>query len=324
MTLQQQLCLKADGDPVFNSRLSRVVTKLFARVVKAEESSQQPFSPSSVDMEAVVCFLEDALVACRDTDEREIAGEAIAATRNLSKVLVTAILKAHGETETLRSQMEALEIDSVESSLGQLVLSCASEMGLSNATNVSKESTASRDVSALVSAVGEAPMGPEREAAVAALRDYKAEYGDEELNNHLKDVSAAFRAFILEQLSGATRSDDQERAMPNSMSERIKSIRSKLNATEAVVQSAVDQGDSLSSMRASTYAAPEAATPAASSTNVRAFRERLAAAQEKRTFSTTSASNEIQEDSTSSAGSRAAALRARLQAVKRQASQTEY
>jgi hypothetical protein len=332
MSLQQQLGLKAEGsdDHVFNSRLSRVVTKLFARVVKAEESSQQPFSSSSVDIEAVICFLEDALVACGEVHAAKISEDAILATKDLAKVLVTAILKARGETESFRNQMNELEIDSESSSLGRLLSACALELGFSNDADKSIRS-ASIDVAALVSAVGEAPLGPERDVAVAALRQYKDEHGDEELNNHLKDVSAAFRGFILEQLSGASESHEQEKAVSNSMSERIRSLRSKLNATEAVVQSAVDRSDSVSndsspaaaSSPKATIVDPISSKPTTASTSVRAFRERLAAAQEKRTTSDDSETTEISE-STATAGSRAAALRARLQAVKRQAQQSEF
>jgi hypothetical protein len=332
MSLQQQLCLKAEAsdDPVFNSRLSRVVTKLFARVVKAEESCQQPFSSSSVDIEAVICFLEDALVACGEADNSKISSDSILVTKNLARVLLTAILKAHGETESFRNQMNELEIDPTSSSLGVLLSACASDLGISTGADTSTPS-ASIDVAALVSAVGEAALGPERDMAVAALRQYKDEHGEEALNNHLKDVSAAFRGFVLEQLSGQSVARAQEKVGSNSMSERIRSLRSKLNATEAVVQSTVDRSESVSNtVTPATASPPKAATEAtsskpsaASSASVRAFRERLAAAQEKRTYTDDTEITEIAE-ATATAGSRAAALRARLQAVKRQAEQSEY
>jgi hypothetical protein len=91
------------------------------------------------------------------------------------------------------------------------------------------------DVAALVSAVGDAALGPEHDMAVAALRQYKDDRDEEALNNHLKDLSAAFRGFVLEQLSGQSEVHEQEKVRSNSMSERIRSLRSKLNATEAVV-----------------------------------------------------------------------------------------
>ena len=325
MTMQQQLCLKADpsDEPLFNSRLSRVASKLFARVVKAEESTQSPFVPPGVDLESIICVLEDTLSACEEA-EGTIAGEAIAATKNLAVVLVTAVLKARGETSTLRTQMEELGI-STDSSLGRLVTHVADQMGIASlqGMNITRQPS-SVEVAALVSAVGEASVGFARDAAVSALKAYKAEHGDDELNNHLNHVSAAFRSFILEHLSASADTGDAEKPTPSSMSERIKSLRSKLNATEVVVHSGVERtriGSPETTVIAKTDPGEDRATEsnaiahsAAASYGVQAFRQRLAAAR------STPVVVEPKEDpeTTVTAGSRAAALRARLQAVKRQ------
>lgn len=327
IALQQQLSLTTDGseDHLFNSRLSRVVTKLFSRVVKAEEASSMPFASPSVDVEAIICFLEDALVACEKVDNGRISQDAISATTNLAKVLVNSILKARNETASILGQMEQLEINPESSALGRLVAVCASELGLTNRANHPFPSC-SRDVSALVSAVGEAHIGPERDAAVAALRQYKAEYGDDDLNNHLNDVSSAFRAFILEQLSMSNPPSEEDKSSPVSMSERIKSLRSKLNSTDPVVQTVMDQSveqESTVKGVATDDTTNNTRPLVASSASVRAFRERLAAAHDKRTISSEIESKEVAEVTTT-AGSRAAALRARLQAVKRQAEQADF
>jgi hypothetical protein len=323
MTLQQQLCLKADqyDDQLFNSRLSRVVSKLFMRIVKAEEASPSPFASPSVDLESIICCVEDTLSSC-DQAESGIAPDAVAATRNLGIVLVTAVLKAHGESEKLRAQMKSLGINS-ESSLGTLVAKIADQMGVKapDKSNLSREHS-SVEVAALVSAVGEASVGPERDAAVSALKAYMTEFGDENLNNHLSHLSPAFRTFVLEQLSDDSKPIDPEKPTSNSMSERIKSLRSKLNATEVVVQSAMQQTSSGSfdtnpaglDNEGQDIGSPSDPRSAASFSGVRAFRQRLAAA---RTTSGTEEQTEIPE-TISTAGSRAAALRARLQAVKRQ------
>jgi hypothetical protein len=340
ITLQQQLCLNAEGseDALFNSRLSRVVAKLFARVVKAEAATYEPFSSSNVDMEAVICFLEDTLVACERAEEEDKPQDGIAATRNLAKLLVTAILKARGETASMRTQMDDLEIDPASSALGKLLASCAMDLGLASSP---ARASSSRDVAALVSAVGNTPQGPERDAAIEALKRYKATHGYEALKNHLQDVSPAFRAFIVEQLSDDTSKDTPETSGTSSMSERIKNLRSKLNATEAVVQSAVDRVDSTDSPPLQTTKSPdsgvappspsklptdgsnEGAQPTTASSSVRAFRERLAAAQDKIT-AVPSPESKVIDQPTVSAGSRAATLRARLQAVKKQSEQQEF
>lgn len=354
--LHQQLSITSDAsdDPMFNSRLSRVVTKLFTRVIKAEESSLQPFSSVSIDTEAVICTLEDALVACKKAEEAGIPEDAIAASKHLANILLLAILKARGETASLRSQMDELGIDPGSSALGKLVESCATELGLSTSSPVRGYSndvvvsSVSADVASLVSAVGSAPQGPEREAAIDELRKYKATHGDAELNNHLTEVSAAFRAFVLEQLSENTSNNQApEPSKASSMSERIKNLRSKLNATEAVVQSAVEKvpdttardttviqeessfGSGIpqpSPSKLPSLSAPSATTRPAGTkaASVRAFRDRLAAAQVKRTTGSEPESEGGIPQPTTTAGSRAAALRARLQAVKRQSEEDEY
>lgn len=326
VTLQEQLSLNIDAceDPLFNSRLSRVVTKLLTRVLKAEESTSDPFLSPTMDIEAVLCCLEDALVAC---DKAEDSGnaEGAASTRNVAKLVVTAVLNSRGEASTLLDEMANLDIDPSASALGKLVSSVCTALGIDS--NPSRGSSAStlpiqKDVALLVSAIGSSTQGSDRDQAIAALKHHTALHGDEELNNHLKDVSAAFRAFILEQLS-----EERQQASPtnsSSMSERIKSLRSKLNATEAAVQSVVSvengghqqtlgSGSDLSNRSHEDDSAQEAPPPKPS---VKAFRDRLAAAQERRdatTFATAEVTSPVPQ---TTAGNRAAALRARLQAVK--------
>lgn len=345
MNLHLQLSLEADSgaDPVFNSRLARVVNKLFTRVVKSEESGVGAFSSDSMDIAAVLCCLEDTLAHCDEVESRSNSDETVQSSRNQARVLITAILKARGGVDSIQSEMEDLGIDPQTSSLGVTLTSCASGMTFPGSVSPELSLSTSRDVASLVSALGSSQPGPEREEAIRALRRFKAEHGDDELNAHLQEVSAAFRQFVLEQLSEkpptkvATAS-----AASNSMSERIKSLRSKLNATEAVVQSAVDtaprqpadiSAGNIPTLRSgipgpspskipipSSKIAGFGSTPSDSApgpVTVKAFRERLAAAQEKRSIANVADGSSMTQPAAPSGG-RAAALRARLQAVKRQ------
>jgi hypothetical protein len=331
IALQLQLTTGSHGldDAMSSSRLSRVVTKLFMRVVKAEESTFKPFSSATLDVEALLCCLEDALVACKKAGEDGLPEEGIESCRHLAKVLVLALMKERGDASSLLMMMEELGIDTYSSSLGELMSSCAAELGYSY-TKLAH--AVDRDVSALVSAVGSARQGPERDLAVDALRQYTAAHGNEDLNTHLAEVSSAFRAFIVEQLGSCGTQDVQEtftKTTASSMSERIKNLRSKIDATEAVVQSAVDPTESQMEVKSTGIAKPSpsklpnisASAPddEVPSATVRAFRQRLALANEKRT-ATASEPEESTEPAAST--SRAAALRARLQAVKRQGGQS--
>lgn len=311
-------------ESMFNSRLTRVVTKLFSRVIKAEEGAIKPFDPNNFDAESILCCLEDSLVACRQAEEVGDAPDAAAASRNLATLLVTAMLKARGESFSLRGELDELGIDSASSDLGHLLVSCATELGLYSGSprGPPRGSVSNRDVGALVSAVGSASQGAEREKAVSALRRYTEVYGNSDLNEHLLQVSAAFRQFIVEELSLNTAPPSPAKIASDAMSERIKKLRSKLNSKEASGQSASrtnsdDQIEEHSSISRLENPTTSDFGPTEKAPTVRAFRARLAAAQEKRTTSTSS-NVEASPLVSDSSGSRAAALRARLQKVKDQ------
>ncbi|CAJ1952945.1 unnamed protein product [Cylindrotheca closterium] len=300
IALQQQLSMNAKNsdESMFNSRLSRVIAKLFSRVIKAEEGTPEPYNSGEFDIESILCCLEDSLDATLSD------GAGAGGNRNLAMLLMTSMLKARGESFSLRSQMDELGIDSQSSELGKLLTSCATDLGIypGSPARGTPTGVATRDVSALVSAVGSA-QGEEREKAISALRGYTDMYGNADLMEHLEQVSDTFREFILEQLSLKASDVDAAPAATasESMTARIKSLRSKLNGTDSAGQPVAE-----------TVPPAEDSAP-----TVRAFRARLAAAQEKR-GSGSSSVNSVEEPATQPAESRAAALRARLQKVKQQ------
>jgi hypothetical protein len=348
--LQDQLSPDNDlgGDPQFNSRLSRVVTKLSTRVIKAEEGTPHPFSSSSMDMETVLCCLEDALDACRNVDQ-----EGAAATKHIVKSVVTAILKARKECSSILQDLDDLQIDPYTSALGQLIRSVASDLGLFFSIG-SQDMSEKSDVGSLVSAVVDAPQGPERTAAIEALKSYRKMYGDKELMDRLEDVSPAFRSYLVKELSETT----TNMSPTSAMSERIKNLRSKLNATATdaplpqgestqAASEKMDQQQRIGELRqklndtqaalpqaSSSFPPPTAPTSeqrvaigdteisnvdyhgSSSNPTISAFRERLAAAKEKQAAMKTSSGELASPMPATSASSRAAALRARLQAVK--------
>ena len=128
--------------------------------------------------------------------------------------------------------MNDLQIDPYNSALGELVGSLASDLKLM-VPNPSKNISDQDDVGSLVSTVVSATQGPERTAAIDALKSYRAIHGDEELMMHLEDVSPAFRSYLLKELSEtSTDGVSPKSASTNAMSERIKNLRSKLNVTD--------------------------------------------------------------------------------------------
>ena len=375
LALQLQLCTVGNetaADAAFNSRLSRIVTKLFVKVLKAEAASSRPFSPETIDLEAIICALEDMLVstAFAPGAPNRNRQDAVETCSNMGRSLLIPILNARGKggVEEFRAMMDDLGIHPRESKLALLVTSCEAELNYSANTvedkipplvRVSPAKTPSMNIASLVSELGSAPEGPEREAAVAALRRYNELRGDEELHAHLSEVSEAFRAYILEQLDESPSSSEKRRGVGDSnghsipMSERIRYLRSKLNATEVAVQSAVEPPPAdmskatLEAEATSKISAPstpsrkpvtearltpsripkmsssvdsDRPTAVSDSTGggVLSLRERLAAAQKKRAAA--AAEERESEDAlgrSTSAYGHAASLRARLEAVKR-------
>ena len=249
--MQQQLKECNDSyDESFRSRLSRVVVKLFARVVKAEESVEDSYVHGRIDMEALICALEDIL-AC---NENSIPSEVKDVSVVMIKSLLQSILSVQGSATSVRGLMEELGIDPIASALGKLLIQCDGDrddaamvevesVRQNTTNNVTQKMTPSKDVASLVSRLGCAPPGAEREAALASIRTYKLEYGDQELDTHLQQLSGPFRDFIVEQINRdpsalkkqmtTVVTSDNASSTSDSVTDRIRNLRSRLQASES-------------------------------------------------------------------------------------------
>lgn len=344
MTLQQQLALDtaetSEEQEAFNARLARVISKLFARVIKAEESMAEPYDLDAFDIEATLCSMEDFLCACCDAEQRAESTPIIAVCHDLMAQLTSSLLQSHSYTtllaliedlgiDTASSRLAVLIADPGESDKAQKVATTASRVAVSEVAQPSS----SKGVGPLVAALGSAKDLPEREAALAALREYMDLHGNDELEAHLQEVSSPFRSYIEDQLATApaTSPSDSDRETATAMSARLRSIRSRLEATELAVKSAVQEpaSEPMSPTRIESPAKPasparrvsrlsqptpsklvppsQSKLPLQSSSQT--LRERLAASRPT-SAPDTSAGSAV------SSMNRAAALRARLEAVK--------
>lgn len=362
LALQLQLCTlenETATDAAFNRRLSRVVTKLFVKVIKAEGASARPYSPETIDIEALLCLLEKMLVttAYAPGVQNGSRQDALETYTDMGRSIMIPVLSARGRNgvNEIREIMDGLCIDPQHSKLAALITSCEPELDSSDDSEPQEalpvisfhSKPPSMNVASLVSALGSAPDGPERDAAVASLRRYNALHREGELHAHLSEVSANFRAYISDQLKESpprpeiAHEDGESSALSISMSERIRHLRSKLHATEAAVQSVIEpayverqkptdeaNGVSAPATPSRRSAASEARLtpsriPKLNDSSLRtttggaaSLRKRLAAAQQSRSKSATS---ELEDSGrSSSAYGHAAALRARLEAVKQQ------
>lgn len=340
MVLEGQLTLREAGSAIersFNGRLSRIVTKLFGKVIKTEESSTSPYAPDDVNLETLFTAIADMLEAVNAT---ESSGDNGKPCRDMAESLTISILRFRSASE-VRQLLQFIDLgdSSVMGLIPNLVDETSPPKGPRPALSPSsRASSASKDVAELVSKVGSSPEGAERLAAIEALREYRVRHGDDDLISHLEKVSDAFRAYVWEQLStvstpGPRISADIESELP--MSARIRNLRSKLHVSDLSVGDDVSQPEVQTPERTPRSALPSAATtptriPTPSripglatpktdkNATVLSLRQRLAAAQANRAKAT-----EPEPAPSSPAlpqGGHAAALRARLQAVKQQRS----
>lgn len=325
-------------ESAFNGRLSRIVMKLFGKVIKTEEASNSPYSSSTMDLEALFCTIEDMMTALNGKD-----GSGRRTCKDMATALAKSILKFRSSSE-IKKTIQDLGIDGSPHGLWSIVLELTPsspthsktlpKQESSLADSPSRSSAQSKDVAQLVSAIGSASTEAERFAAVNVLRGYRGRHGDEDLISHLEKVSNTFGDYIWEQLSQSVATpapkidSDEEKELP--MSARIRKLRSRLAVTDLatdapspasspakLARSPITQTSAFTPTRIPTPSRiPKATTPRGdgTSTTVLSLRQRLAAAQSQRTIAADSPER-IEEQKEPS---HAALLRARLRAVKNQ------
>jgi hypothetical protein len=352
-------------------RMSRIITKLFNRVLKAEGNETVSFDGDTFDMEGVLRSLDTAIsksqphssahsVAMSEgsdlTDLDSMAGDKMAPCRNMCNILMIELLKAkHAQNKAAEVKIALRAIGHIrETHAGRLFISCCNELGLESLLSPAKgRSTPSQNfpasagdkydadqLSELIFAVGGAEEDDDRVNALEDLRSFVDAHPGINLESHLSGLSVPFRKYILEQmkspfrpamrqssrslLSGYTSVPSRAAstrsfpAVPETnqanmtMSEKLRYLKSKINAAEETAQSVIDTGNTASR---GPLPPPEQTSPP-SSNNYSTLRQRLAAASEKRSQAI-SPESEQQVPFESAALGNAAILRARLESVKR-------
>lgn len=356
-------------------RMSRIITKLFSRVLKAEGNESNPFSSEDFDLEAVFGTLETVLSKSQPsgsfsvsifsetsdiTDLDSMAGDKMAPCRNMGNTFMMEVLKAkHAQNRATDVKFAIRKIGNLrETCTGRLFTSCCSELGLDALVSPQKESpnkdTSSQDydadhLSELIFAVGNAEEDEDRVDALEDLREFMDQHPDIDLESHLSGLSDSFRKFIIQQmkspfrrpmrlssrslLSGlssapgtvksasirtastsSTSNTSESNRETMSMSEKLRYLKSKINAAEETAQSVIESGTS----KDMNMPVPPNENMSSPSTNFSTLRKRLAAASEKRsqTLSPETPNNQHHTYESTTVGN-AANLRARLETVKR-------
>jgi len=279
MSLQIQYCMSSVNgrhDTQHNTRMSRIATKLFARVIKAEEDSSLAFDESSVDMEAIFCSMEDILVSSNrvltneagDDTVRELMQPCFDVARKLTSSVLKANESRERNFEDLMGIVSDLGIDPEESYLGRTFISVYSEQTgnafpsnnsvatsgpgsrstqfkASHQSNTGSVKAISRtsEEEIIAELINKVAKGEGQAEAICQLKKLILEKGLD-INPHLTHLSAAFREHIKKQIqrsgvdnTSSSSSSTNEDQRSLPIKEQLKQLKSKINATEAAVHS---------------------------------------------------------------------------------------
>jgi hypothetical protein len=235
MTLQLKLCstieqVSGQNDSrTTNHRMSRIITKLFARVVKAEGNEMTPFSNRDFELGRVLKTVEETLIKCNQLSPQKdsvansslngeldsYSADCMSPCRDLINTFVHQLLQAksnQGKILELRHSLENAKLGQT-SLLGKLFTLCCVKTGLSpifgpanrSSRNSETKTYDSDYLSELIFSVGGAEDDQDRVDAMNDLREYLDAHKDIDIESHLSSVSVPFRKYILEQLRSAFR-----------------------------------------------------------------------------------------------------------------------
>jgi len=265
MNLQCNYCMLS----LKNQKAIRLNGKLFARVLKLEETESLPYF-GKIDVGAVLRAIENHLSVCK-RKKLEVKDFDHNACYSFAVALCNSMIRGRYQQITSTLSQEGIDIN--DSLIGELILK-SSEEHQSNLkvkttmhTHVedSNESRGSVSVggsslkpssserancgfSAYVAAVGSATGKEEKEMALKKLQEFVRETSID-VRNELKalNLSGPFSEFILSQFVPPTKPVEESwktsRPKQQPMSERIAFLRAKLNATQEAVDSIVTNND---------------------------------------------------------------------------------
>jgi hypothetical protein len=339
-----------------NNRMSRIVTKLFTRVLSAEDGNSDPFSTVQFDMVSMFASLEDtcskgrSFLASGNFSTDLLNDERMSPFSTMVESLIDHIVKTKHQGNKLHEINDAFDqLEMRDDSFSKRMYSASCTKHQITEVKKQESSQNSEYLSELISAVGDANGEKSRAQAIDKLRNYLSLHPSIAIEPHLNDLSAPFQKYLIDQIkrdkypstaesSRSMLSGFSSRALSmtdlsvdgsvddtnkQSVSEKLRSIKSKINAAEATANSVLQNAESsLSptspmSTRSSEYRMRRNESTNGSSSRLR---ERLAAANEKRGENGKvggSPPTNNKGSFESSVYGNAAALRARLESVRR-------
>jgi len=271
----------------------------------------------------------------------------------MGRVLMLSILKAkkrHGELEDFYKVVHKLGSGANNNKIGNLIKVLCVDLGVNAPSKIAIAQVETpaiverndnpdkydEKLAEIVSAVGSAEDENERAKALNDLRSFIDQHNGLNLEAHFAALSAPFRAYIMSQVKPKDTitlesnqglkpgtSNDTAANLSVPMSERLRYLKSKLSATEAVMNSMMAAGnDNDEEVSQNINLGVVTSSENSNTTNLSSIRKRLVAANEMRanaradSFNMQRAIQNKKIEDKSSIGS-AAALRKRLESVKR-------
>ena len=362
MSLQLQFCTGAMEQNIsvsdsnnFHHRVSRIITKLFNRVLKIEINEINSFNGDGFDCENILFSMDNILSKSQIhssgqsvlsdtsdlTDLDSMQADKMAPSRNMCNNFMIELLKAkHAQNNLSELKINLRKIGHIrETFVGRLFTSCCNELGYDEILSPQKTYDADQ-LSELIFAVGGAEEDGDREKALKDLRSFVDAYPGINLESHLSGLSVPFRKYILEQIKSPRKqpphqssrsllSNYSSMSVPEkapsfrkmnsesngenmSMSEKLRYLKSKINAAEETAQSVIHSGSNGDLPQPPT---DRALSP--TSNHISTLRQRLASASEKRSSQVRSPEIQKNTGSEPAAMGNAAILRARLETVRR-------
>jgi hypothetical protein len=337
MRLQQQLSLDAFNDTIdheFCGRLSRIVSKLFARVLRAEETSDDPYATGHFDVCLLLRTMESVLIRCQEVESDFIGEqlEQVSACRKMVTDFIYSFLENYQGEKSLNKYFREIGLDMKTSLLSDVIALCEKEFDLTDESAVVREIKVERRPTNVSPLSTTQSMGPAKDVGTMIQQISDKTDDTYDFTHRESHASPKLSSFTHEALNEVESSRHRVPIGSNrtDVSERLRQLRSRLQATEMSAQSEGSPSDRknsesnvLSMPRQSRLSAPSPSRISQSIpsrprsivdsnvSTILSLRDRLAASQDTR-------QPLAETTSTSSSMSRAAALRARLEAVKQQ------
>ena len=193
LTLQLKFC---DENSLLSTKLSKVISKLFNKVLKDESVSPNPYA--SVDLESILCLLDDTLVSCNRNTLSNNSSSA-SPVEDMILTLLKSLVSSRTQKQILETMID-VGIDPDESCLGNFMSSRNLVPLTKTQSNEDVNDARIIELASIISQISSETNETEREYSIGSLQRFKQLHPDIDINSHLSQVSGHFRTFILEKL----------------------------------------------------------------------------------------------------------------------------